>query len=68
MSDYVREFEEVIQPVRDAIDRAFQSGRVDPEMVMEAVESHVNWWQEEIAAGLGCPCVGTPDQEDCPHA
>lgn len=70
MTDYMREFDEAVQPVLDAIDGAFQSGKVDAESLTETVQKHVEWWVDEIAAGavIGCPCAGTPDQADCPHA
>jgi hypothetical protein len=67
-TDFIREFDQAVQPVFDAIDGAFQTGKVDPESLTEAINSHIDWWVDELSARPGCPCAGTDDEEGCPHA
>lgn len=35
-----------------------------PEEDVGRLLAHIKW----LTAGVGCPCVGTPDEADCPHS
>jgi len=53
LSDVIREHNEVMQPVLDAIDTALRSGKLDTESLTETIERHVDWWVDEVAASEG---------------
>ena len=50
MKDYMREYNEAVQPVLDAIDTAMRTGKVDPEALGETISGHLEWWAEEMLA------------------
>lgn len=49
VEDVMRRYDEAMEPVRQALDRAVAAG-VDPESIEEGVQIHLQWWRDELAA------------------
>lgn len=50
LKDVIQRHNETMEPVLAAVDRAFVDHCVDPDSLMETIESHVGWWRDQLAA------------------